>query len=272
MVPMQLGSRNRLSFPAQRGFEEVRQLWYSIIEEYSRRRLTKMSDKFPAISGLASYVQSRRADEYVAGLWSTDIPYGISWKALTSYEQTMPPEAGLNRSEYCLPSWSWAACRYPLNYQYHVYGNELVSKMGILETHKELTGLDPCGRVNSASLIVRAKLKSAVVRAETVRVLSTMSSDNHFYIADYAQLDQRIAAYRPDNDGDVVVSSRILCMLIGVRRRHIEEWAGLAIEPVPGSNNTFRRTGLLEGTLVERGGSQGASWFDDATEQVLELV
>lgn len=270
MSPLQLGSRNPLSFPAQTMVEEVREMWYRIMEEYSRRKLTKTSDKFPAISGLATLVQTCLADEYVAGLWSKEIPHGISWKALSGYEQTTPREAGPNSSECCFPSWSWAACKYPLDYQYHLYGRDkLVSKMEILETHKELTGLDPCGRVNSASLIVRAKVKFSVVVAETG--LPQDLNNNCFPLVDCAQPDQRIAVCWPDDD-DVVLSSRLLCMLIGVRRRHTEEWVGLAVEVVPGSKNTFRRTGYVEGYHINYGCAQGKSWFDDATEQVLELV
>jgi hypothetical protein len=51
--------------------------WHSIVIVYSRRSLTKSSDKLPAISGIAAIYQEMTGASYLAGIWDTDIHRGL---------------------------------------------------------------------------------------------------------------------------------------------------------------------------------------------------
>ena len=53
--------------------------WESLLYDYSVRTLTKESDKFPAISGIAKEFHVLLNDEYVAGLWSCTLPHSLLW-------------------------------------------------------------------------------------------------------------------------------------------------------------------------------------------------
>ncbi|KAK8061210.1 heterokaryon incompatibility protein-domain-containing protein [Apiospora hydei] len=84
--------------------------WYSVVQQFSARDLTKESDKLPALGGLAAYFAVRllngKDSEYLAGLWREDMVSGFCWTLCTLYVQT---PLGARPKSYHAPSWSWAA-------------------------------------------------------------------------------------------------------------------------------------------------------------------
>ncbi|KAK5051046.1 hypothetical protein LTR84_003605 [Exophiala bonariae] len=58
-------------------------IWEQLVEEYTGRRLTRETDKLPALSGMAKILASANHDEYVAGLWQNWIIQGLNWKVST---------------------------------------------------------------------------------------------------------------------------------------------------------------------------------------------
>lgn len=91
--------------------DEAYNEWCNVAADFSRRLLTYPGDRFPAISGLARYFGDILEDEYLAGLWKSDLWRGLywgvgvnvaaSWAALL--EQLSRPNV------YKAPSWSWAS-------------------------------------------------------------------------------------------------------------------------------------------------------------------
>ncbi|KAK8057937.1 hypothetical protein PG996_011874 [Apiospora saccharicola] len=82
--------------------------WYSLVEQYSARKLTMESDKLPALAGLAAYFAAHLAkgkdSAYLAGLWREDMLTGLCWqRGLDDTSQGTSPQS------YRAPSWSWAA-------------------------------------------------------------------------------------------------------------------------------------------------------------------
>lgn len=76
-------------------------LWYQLLHSYCNRKLTKDSDKLPALSGLARHFAEHIGDQYVAGLWRSTLIEGLIWQAI-GRANTAP-------AEYRAPSWSWAS-------------------------------------------------------------------------------------------------------------------------------------------------------------------
>lgn len=76
-----------------------------ILSTYSKRELTKRSDKLPDLTGLARLIQKQTGNEYVAGLWRSDMVKGMLWMT------TDPKKTIL---EYRAPCWSWASTDAPL--------------------------------------------------------------------------------------------------------------------------------------------------------------
>ncbi|RYP71211.1 hypothetical protein DL769_004731 [Monosporascus sp. CRB-8-3] len=77
-------------------------IWYELLWAYGGRKLTKETDKLPALSGLAKLMEKRYGAKYVAGLWSDSLIEGLAWQGLGD-------RAPASRTEYIGPSWSWAS-------------------------------------------------------------------------------------------------------------------------------------------------------------------
>lgn len=82
--------------------------WHQIVEEYCRLKLTKATDKFPAIAGLVNVLKTIRDAEYVAGLWMDTLISDLLWY----YEGYDPP----NLMPWRAPSWSWASLDGDISY------------------------------------------------------------------------------------------------------------------------------------------------------------
>jgi len=81
--------------------ERVR-AWQQCVDEYSSRSLTIPSDKFHALSGVASIINhDGKMGQYLAGIWSNYVAAGLAWGR--QYALLTPPPA------YRAPSWSWAS-------------------------------------------------------------------------------------------------------------------------------------------------------------------
>ncbi|CZR56181.1 uncharacterized protein PAC_06069 [Phialocephala subalpina] len=53
--------------------------WYEVVTNYSARHLTRQSDVFPALAGLAQAFILRLQDDYIAGLFAGNLHHGILW-------------------------------------------------------------------------------------------------------------------------------------------------------------------------------------------------
>lgn len=83
-------------------------VWDSICMEYSRRLLTRQSDKAIAISGIAEYFKALLSEEYIAGIWKGDlIPGLLRFIEISGDRQTLKDIA---------PSWSWLSPKAEIAY------------------------------------------------------------------------------------------------------------------------------------------------------------
>lgn len=86
--------------------------WLDTVSSYSKRKLTKATDKLPALAGLAarfalfsSYEDDalNAKNRYLAGLWEEYLFLGMCW-AVKSYDPGPRPS-----DVYRAPTWSWAS-------------------------------------------------------------------------------------------------------------------------------------------------------------------
>jgi hypothetical protein len=140
-------------------------VWYEALHQYSWRRLTKGSDKFPAISGLAKIFHEiiEERPTYIAGLWKEDLFVGLTW--ISNFDGDPleafghPVEIELSSSSesrgrmkglpaYRAPSFSWAST----DSQVTVTDAErrdwpLLREARILSSDVEVKGPNPFGSV-----------------------------------------------------------------------------------------------------------------------------
>lgn len=141
--------------------------WYTLVEQFSSRRLTYATDRLPAISGIAKEFASLLADEYVCGLWKSDLAYGLLWSAMPNKHLPGKGGGGAAEGKKSRPSWSWASTPgtvewtrdFPLMWQnedFEVSGWEV-----------DLSMLNAAfGQVKAARLYVCGLLKSLVMPEE----------------------------------------------------------------------------------------------------------
>ena len=77
------------------------QTWGKIVEEYSTKQMTKLSDKFVAVAGLASELGTAWNAEHLAGIWSFRFRRGLLWRCKRA--------ASLQRLLNIAPGWSWGS-------------------------------------------------------------------------------------------------------------------------------------------------------------------
>jgi hypothetical protein len=132
--------------------------WNDLLGQYSRRNLSWESDKLPALSGLARVFQGRYGDDYIAGLWRSQIIEGMCWQCV---EQQGTEH--IRTKEYRAPSWSWAS----------VIGLFSITPIGgwtdlveIVDVKVDVMGLNPHGQVTAGKLELRAVVDRAYTYEE----------------------------------------------------------------------------------------------------------
>lgn len=86
--------------------------WERMLEDYGYRLFTVIEDKLPAISGMAKYIADETGDEYLAGLWKSQLPSALVWYAhyhkYVEYHIELSDLLNKLRSPtpYIAPSWS----------------------------------------------------------------------------------------------------------------------------------------------------------------------
>lgn len=107
-------------------------LWNNLVREYSNCTLTFPGDRLPAFAGIADLFREATGDEYIAGLWRSNLLHLLDW-------WVDQPRARAT-AEYRAPSWSWASLDGPIRPRFEVAHFEfLVSICAVtLERHDRL--------------------------------------------------------------------------------------------------------------------------------------
>jgi hypothetical protein len=94
-------------FGADRSQTSTYAFWYSIVTDYSRRYITRASDRLPALTGIASKLENHLNDTYLYELWTNDLHRGLLFGQLLDWEESQVPSS--NPTWQDAPSWSWVA-------------------------------------------------------------------------------------------------------------------------------------------------------------------
>ncbi|KAI0910598.1 heterokaryon incompatibility protein-domain-containing protein [Ustulina deusta] len=92
--------------------------WYTMIEDYTRRDITKDSDRLPALLGLRVALESEIDDTYLVGIWLKGLSEGLMWCAASSDKPLVRPDGPAG------PSWSWASVKGPVRFPIYSWFDE----------------------------------------------------------------------------------------------------------------------------------------------------
>lgn len=119
-----------------------------LVPEYTRRALSKDSDRLIALQAIASNVHQGINDRYLAGLWKGDLVNQLCWQSAD--DRALPAD---NDS----PSWSWSSVHGPVTpFLAEEFENSRSdqTKIKVIEAKCSPVGRNPCGRVIGGSIIV----------------------------------------------------------------------------------------------------------------------
>lgn len=106
--------------------------WYDWVSAYSERDLTEITDKFPAMAGVAKKLAQKNGlidfpgttnEAYVAGLWKEDFEAGLLWR-----RQSRTKSLTLLQDKFVAPSWSWGSVKGRLEYRKVVWVDSISKK------------------------------------------------------------------------------------------------------------------------------------------------
>ncbi|MCJ1401641.1 hypothetical protein MMC11_004858 [Xylographa trunciseda] len=107
--------------------------WYTVVEQYSLRKLTVLNDKLPALASLACCFRDLLEDSYHCGLFGSDLHRGLLW-------QTQDRLSARYATSYRAPSWSWASVDGPVKFQF------LAIRGAPRQCHTEVLQVETCFR------------------------------------------------------------------------------------------------------------------------------
>lgn len=165
-----MGSALRICLQQPNDERSMRQMWREIVNSYSVRKLTKIEDKLPALSGIAALLRERSGDTYAAGLWRRSLPFDLLWRC----DQSGDLQSKKMRS----PSWSWisvdGAVKWPVSQHLNeeqplkyisstTYFECGADGVEVCDIECELDGEDEYGRVRAGRIKLKTRLALATI-------------------------------------------------------------------------------------------------------------
>jgi len=161
--------------------------WQILLNRFTSLKLTKPSDRLPAISGIASIVSQATGSAYICGLWKDHLLFDLQW---TASDIALPNELDDLESErfrsliphtsptlmYRAPTFSWASVEAEILYQdnYHheiftPYDDDIILDSHIIDAYCTLKGSNPFGEVTDGFVVMEGPLIQACLSSEQGR-------------------------------------------------------------------------------------------------------
>lgn len=227
--------------------------WTSLVSAYSRRRLSVLSDRLPAIAGIAAQFQTASGnDTYYAGHWESLFIPLLTWHR--SIRRPIPAYIPLNK--YRAPSWSWASMEGPVEFEIDAQDYDVVNTGGLRAKFVycavlPVSQMAPLQEVRSGSVVINASMLRAI----------DFPDENQIFVPGISldipsDLKQASQEARMNNTGDYLSEEQWekgWFMLLGARRigpkNKATNTTALILMPVDGID-TFRRIGFFETSMT----------------------
>jgi hypothetical protein len=250
---VQSGSAGRKLDVRDQEFKWVHVEWKRIIEDYSSRDLTYLTDRLPALYGISEVISRSSKDKYHAGLWRSDLVLQLLWrhygKVVGSRVQTVQYSRA---AQFRAPSWSWAS---------------VDGKVEFIQDYESLPGLRiTCSLDTHTSQQLREMKKRPLQLFGVLRKMPGIRYDHagryyggaeretdwisyyyhlRTYLDDLKTLPSRSILDRPDRPKQLL---NPFFLFLGQKNEFEGMYfAGLILIGREKSSSTFRRVGVFEG-------------------------
>lgn len=227
----------------------LRNWWRRLINIYSALKLTKESDRLPAMAGLATHFKrSTGKSEYIAGNFGDGLPLDLGWN-------TDAPVKADQKQGQNIPSWSWASCGSRVEML-----REEPNDMVIFP--EALSVLQPDAKVANSSDSV--KMRCILLTGLDESKVKDQGLDTKYFP------DTVVSQAAPFQQG-------IYIPVVGYPSQ--TAWLLIHVQPVQGSSSRFSRLGRLDiyrritGSYDKRISDDIMhSWFESKLDCDIELV
>lgn len=165
-----------------------------ILKPYSRRLLTKSTDKLVALTAVASRLQSEFGLTYLAGLWKDDLIKELLWRVDLHNAKHTP----IYQESFYAPTWSWVSVDAPMSWRpFGSHGSTEEPLAQVLEAYTRPSTVNPFGPVcyGEIKLSASGRLVTAEYDNERDRwiipvaqINESISEENHTCIVEFDTL------------------------------------------------------------------------------------
>ena len=236
--------------------------WTTLVMTYSRLDLTNITDRLPALSGLASDFHSTTGARYLAGLWREDMPRALTWQ-VTDYEKAAAVSSSDSPS-YIAPSWSWAATKFGVWFVDSNHEHEFSSDLDIIATEAP-TGRDPFGMVKGGFIEASGRIQRGLIKAPRGY---EGSKSRRLYFQDSSIL---VSYTLDDSNKAESHEPGVWLLYLGIFSGYTV--VAMAVKLVDGGCNTYERVGLVTSDAPVRGSDQVfGGIFQDVAKTRIRLI
>ncbi|KAI0888539.1 heterokaryon incompatibility protein-domain-containing protein [Annulohypoxylon maeteangense] len=268
---------------------EIFQYWREVAETFADCSLTHVSDRLPALSGLASRFSLRLNDNYAAGIWLRDIHAGLSWNVEHRYgfdpkfpQRRLCSYVESAGQEYLktIPSWSWlsSGCGVSFESRFDQPGR-MRSDLQISSVEINLSGTDSFGRVRGGRLKVNGRIKNCILdsRSHNQNLYDDVyDQESTAKVASLVADCSYIQGPRNNNRGHRRNATALFLAKCDPKGDDIGLELALALQPVHdtggAAEQTFRRIGIIAWSSNMDDCKEGKAWFENGVHSCLTIV
>jgi hypothetical protein len=238
--------------------------WLHIVENYSRRKLTRDSDKLHALAGLAKRAQPSPADVYLAGLWKNSLASQLLWEPAFRRDVDSEYHAGMKTPQQSrAPSWTWAALGGPVQFAYRRPRDLQTDNLAIRV-------LQPGDKGHPGTLFAALSVKSDLMAIPEASIADEKDEfdGSRAFIGKVGTAASRGEA-RFDT-GEVPSVSQFWLLRFLTRGVHeVNRPHGLILQALETRADTYCRVGIFR---LLTSSEDGESWFPECSAKTITIV
>ncbi|KAI5856157.1 HET-domain-containing protein [Durotheca rogersii] len=211
-------------------------LWKDVLQMYLQKQLTHDKDRLPALAGIAQVFSTMGLGRYVNGLWGSFIVSQLFWRAASTHGGGFSVVARRS-TDTSMPSWTWASVFGSFNC---IIGGSAYEGIDAVDVSYEPGATKPFADVCAKTLIIRGLLAEARAwgggeptwnPARRYRLIRAPDAPEYSWLVDVASEMTGCAS-----------SPMKVYILSGTKPGR----PGLVLRRVEGTNDTYRRLGVVE--------------------------
>jgi hypothetical protein len=259
--------------PVMTGTIDWSETWCDLVQKFTIRDLTVSTDRLPAMSGLASALQTHIQSEYLAGLWKSALSTQLLWTSLWLVWEDDVAFSLPFEDDYA-PSWTWASVPGQVRFPNKLETNHATPIWQISSVNYQHLGLNQFGR-GEGSITIESNLLPVRWCNNELVWQPPWEADSYserilFTIGDRILWDPRMKTR--DLSG---LSQRRLWFLAGSlyqpRSKNRSHCKGIVLEG-PSEQNTFVRLGYAEPNFDLSDTGSWDAWLHRFTWTTVVLV